>query len=90
MGVTTARTALAIDRYRLATGQLPEDLGSLVPDYLDQVPMDLFDGQPVRYRRAEPGYRVYSVGEDKQDNEGKDRSDVDRGDPYDWPFIVVR
>jgi hypothetical protein len=85
-----ARTALAIERYRLATGTLPEDLKALVPTYLDHVPIDFQDGQPLRYRRTEPGYRLYSVFEDGQDHGGKSREEVNQGDPHDWPFIVAR
>lgn len=85
-----ARTALAIERYRLATGTLPDDLKALVPDYLEKVPIDLQDGQPLRYQRTEPGYRLYSVFEDGQDHGGKSRDEVNRGDPHDWPFIVTR
>ena len=85
-----ARTALALERYRLATGRLPEQLEDLVPQYLAQVPIDPFDGQPLRYQRREPGYLLYSVFEDGQDNGGKEKADVDRGDPHDWCFRVTR
>lgn len=85
-----ARTALAIERYRLAAGDVPEELEQLVPDYLDAVPIDPFDGQPVRYRRTEPGYVLYSIMEDGQDNGGRSRADVKSDEPHDWPFIVTR
>jgi hypothetical protein len=85
-----ARTGLAVERYRLATGKLPEQLTDLVPAYLSQVPTDPFDGQPIRYRRTEPGYVVYSVTDDGKDNGGKEREDVGKNEPYDLCFIVVR
>ena len=85
-----ARTALALERYRLATGKLPEDLNALVPQYLAQVPIDPFDGRPLRYRRTDPGYLLYNVGEDGQDNGGLERDQTNRGAPYDWCFIVTR
>jgi hypothetical protein len=88
--VDLARTALAIERYRLATGKVPERLEELVPQYLKTVPVDPFDGQPMRYRRTDPGYRLYSIMEDGQDNGGKEKTEVNRGEPYDWPFIVTR
>ena len=88
--IDMARTAVAIERYRLTKGALPRDLATLVPDYLDQVPIDPFDGQPIRYRRTEPGYRLYSVFEDGEDHDGKGKDEIDRGDPHDWPFIVAR
>jgi hypothetical protein len=85
-----ARTALAIERYRLATGSIPGQLADLVPKYLEQIPIDPFDGQPIRYRRTEPGYLLYSVTDDGKDNGGKERDDVAKGEPYDLCFIVKR
>jgi hypothetical protein len=85
-----ARTALAIERYRLATGKAPERLEELVPQYLKEVPTDPFDGKPIRYKRMDPGYRLYSIGEDGQDNAGQERNKDNRGAPYDWCFIVTR
>lgn len=85
-----ARTALAMERHRLATGKLPEQPEELVPQYLERVPTDPFDGQPIRYRRTEPGYVLYSVDRDAQDNGGRERDDKDRGAPYDLCFLVTR
>ncbi len=88
--IDMARTAVAIERYRLANNALPRDLSTLAPDYLDQVPIDPFDGQPIRYRRTEPGYRLYSVYKDGQDHDGKGKDEVNRNDPHDWPFIIAQ
>jgi hypothetical protein len=85
-----ARTALAIERYRLATAEVPEQLAELVPTHLEHVPVDLFDGQPIRYRRTDPGYLLYSVDTDGQDNGGRERNDKNRDGPYDLCFIVTR
>jgi hypothetical protein len=86
----SARTALAIERYRLATGDVPEQLTDLVPKYLGEVPIDPFDGRPIRYRRTEPGYRLWSIMDDGQDNGGKEKDEVGKGEPYDLCFVVVR
>jgi hypothetical protein len=85
-----ARTALAIERYRLATAEVPERLAELVPTYLEHVPVDHFDGQSIRYRRTDPGYLLYSVDTDGQDNGGRERNDKNRDGPYDLCFIVTR
>jgi hypothetical protein len=85
-----ARTALAIERHRLATGEIPAELGQLVPRYLDAVPIDPFDGQPIRYRRTEPGYVLYSILADGQDNGGRAYDQDSPDAPYDWSFIVTR
>lgn len=69
----TARVALAIERYRLAAVKLPDALTDLVPAYLDSVPADPFDSNELRYRKLEPGFVVYSIGEDLSDDGGKER-----------------
>ncbi len=89
----TARTALAVERYRLATGQLPGQLADLVPIYMKQVPQDPFDGQSLRYSRLGKGYVVYSIGRDLSDNGGQERAPGSGGQPepdYDITFIVER
>ena len=85
-----ARTALALERYRLATGKLPPGLETLVPQYLDRTPIDPFDGQAIRYQPTAPGYILYSIGKDGQDNSGQEQNDNNRGAPYDLCFIVTR
>ena len=65
-----AMTALAVERYRLDKAALPESLGVLAPDYLEAVLMDPFDGQPLRYKKLDAGYVVYSVGMNKKDDGG--------------------
>ncbi|GEM_PF-2840011 len=63
-------TALAIERYRLKNEKLPKELKELVPEFLESVPEDPFDGKPVRYKPQEKGYWLYSVGRDLVDNGG--------------------
>jgi hypothetical protein len=68
--VRALRVALAIERFRLATGRRPSALVDLVPTHLDAVPMDPFSGEPLRYLQTERGYRVYGLGLDGQDDGG--------------------
>ena len=90
----TGRVGLAIQRYRLAEGKLPDALTDLVPGYLDAVPKDPFDGNDLRYKKLETGFVVYSIGEDKSDDGGKERPPKrKRGtEPANWDvtFIVER
>lgn len=46
-----ARTALALKLYELEQGRIAQTLDELVPDYLDEVPVDTMDpaGGPLRY-----------------------------------------
>lgn len=71
--VRTARVALAVQRYRLAAGKLPDTLADLVPVYLDAVPVDPFDGKRLRYKKLEIGFVVYSIGDDLTNDGGKER-----------------
>jgi hypothetical protein len=64
-------TALAVERYRRKEGQWPASLTALVPEYLAQVPLDPYDGQPLRYSRLTNGVVIYSLGPDRTDNGGK-------------------
>jgi hypothetical protein len=88
-----ADTALAVEGYRLAKGRLPDTLQELVPDFLERIALDPFDGQPLRYRRRNAGYVVYSVGNDLTDNQGTERKTGEARalqDEWDETFIVER
>jgi hypothetical protein len=88
----TARVALAIERYRLAAGKLPDALTDLVPAYLDAVPTDPFDGKEMRYKKLEAGFVVYSIGEDLSDDGGKEKPPRRTKESPNWDvtFIVER
>lgn len=57
--VRAARTAVAVERYRLAKGQLPEKLGDLLPDFIEAVPEAPYGGEPIHYSRTDRGYSVH-------------------------------
>jgi len=67
-----ARAALAVERFRTANDRLPKDLGELVPRFLPAVPLDPFDGAPLRYELLAKGYVVYSIGRDGHDDGGQE------------------
>ena len=89
-----AQASLAIQRYRLAIGKIPDTLGDLAPTYLDAVPSDPFDGNDLRYKKLVTGFVVYSIGEDGSDDGGKERPPTRQrtGDAvnYDVTFTVER
>ncbi len=92
--LSAARVALAVERYRLATGKLPDTLEDLVPTYLDTVPIDPFNGISLRYGKLERGFVVYSVGVDGKDDGGKERPPKSKRknnqSNWDITFIVER
>ena len=63
--------ALAAERYRRAHGRWPETLDRLTPEWLGAVPLDPFDGLPLRSARLADGLVIYSVGFDGKDDGGR-------------------
>ncbi len=73
--ITTQRrvatlTAIAIELYRRRNGAYPETLNPLVPELLPTLPVDRFDGRPLRYRLTDDGPLLYSIGSDRIDDGG--------------------
>src|SRR5262249_47959001 len=63
--------ALAAERYRREQGTWPASLHALVQaGYLKAVPLDPYDGQPLRYKWLADGVLFYSIGPDRTDNGG--------------------
>jgi hypothetical protein len=88
-----ARVLLAVERHRFAHGAPPETIDSLVPEYFAATPVDPHDGLPLRYKRLDRGYMVYSVGEDRRDDGGKlepPRDAMKHNETWDVVFRVQR
>ena len=60
--------SFALKLYHQQHGELPDTLVALVPEYIREVPMDPFDGEPLRYSKAKA--ILYSVGNDFVDEGG--------------------
>jgi len=90
--VRNAMVALAVERFRIANaGRLPESASDLAPVWLKELPIDPYDGKPVRYKRTERGYVVYCIGPDQKDDGGLEKpAKVKETDSWDVTFIVER
>ena len=82
--------AVAVAGYLAKHRALPADLESLIPKFLDQIPIDPFDGKPLK-TVSEPGSLiVYSVGIDAEDDGGREEEADDyvhdRGENGDITF----
>jgi len=80
MQIDIARTAIAAERYRREHGHWPESLQSLVPEYIEAIPVDVHatrgEIHPVRHAIHEDGALViYSVGMSGKDHGGRSRHD---------------
>jgi len=83
------RALAAVRAYELEKGRMPRTLKALVPVYLKAVPVDPYDGKPVRLARVDDRWVLYSIGSDKEDNGGK--TDWKWGyKPGDWIVPVHR
>jgi hypothetical protein len=75
--------ALALRRWQLRHGALPDRLDQLVPEFLRAAPRDPMDGAPLCYRRELAGvFTLYSVGANERDEGGA-------GDDLPWPKAAL-
>ncbi len=82
--VAATQTLLALKCYKLKHGSLPSTLNDLVPEFLAKVPLDDFDGMPLRY--SGENKIVYSVGPDLIDSNGQEKDAAKK--PLDIPFKI--
>lgn len=80
---SVVETKLALNIYRKENGNFPESLDDLVPDILNQKPIDPFNSLPLIYERIDDGYLIYSIGPDLIDDsakiewkKGKEKGDI--------------
>ncbi|MGB2755433.1 MAG: hypothetical protein WBD75_10610 [Phycisphaerae bacterium] len=66
--LAATRVLLAMKAFKIKKNGLPQSLDELVPDYLDAVPIDDYDGKPLRYNAEKKV--IYSVGKDLKDAGG--------------------
>jgi len=82
--IRCAAVAIMIERYRRATGHLPQSLHDLIPKYAPSLPIDPFTGKELVYHRDEKSYVVYSLGEDQKDDNGYVERGKDNKGPLDF------
>ncbi len=72
VSIDLARVACALERYRLAHSEYPGTLDMLSPHFIETLPHDIINGQPLHYRRTDDGkFVLYSVGWDEIDDGGQ-------------------
>jgi len=83
--VAEVRAVCGLERYKLAHGAFPEKLDALAPEFLPEVPRDPIDLAPLRYRRTESGYDLWSIALNRTD-EGGQLEDKPWKKQADWSF----
>ncbi|MCR9202591.1 MAG: hypothetical protein NXI04_28450 [Planctomycetaceae bacterium] len=65
------RAGVAVLQYRASSGRLPQSAEQLAPEFLSAVPQDVFAGVPLKLEATDKGFRLYSIGENQKDDDGK-------------------
>jgi len=85
--------AIALKRFQLKHGAWPQTLGELAPEFVASVPIDPYDGKPLRYHPNTDGtYLLYCVGENGIDD-GGDPTNTTSGPPnsnWGWQYPKAR
>lgn len=65
------RAALGVERFRLKHARFPQTLDEVYKNaFLTEVPVDPYDGEPLRLKATHDGVIVYSVSRDRVDGGG--------------------
>ncbi len=60
----------AVELYHAKYQKYPDSIDQLAPEFLAQIPVDTFDGKPMRYLNGPDRITVYSVGPNGKDEHG--------------------
>lgn len=63
--------AIGLELFKRRHGVWPTDLDVLVPRYVPAIPIDRFDGAPIKYRLVDGAPLLYSSGSDGDDDGGR-------------------
>lgn len=86
----TAAAGVAVERYRLKHGALPEGLEALARECIEALPRDPYNDASLLYKKLDRGYIVYSVGCNGIDDGGQEEFDREKGYFVDLAFCVER
>ena len=82
-----ATLACALERYRLAHGQLPDRLEALAPDFVAALPHDVITGAAYKYQRTADSFLLYSVGWNETEDGGKVAMKGSAWDPTEGDWV---
>lgn len=70
--MTAANIGKAAMQYRLKNRRYPTSIDEMIPQFIDNKPIDPFDGTPLKMKREDKVIIFYSVGENGKDDSGKE------------------
>jgi hypothetical protein len=65
------KSGLACKVYRNKYGRYPDSLEALVPEFLNEIPIDPFNEKPLVYRVTGDEVLIYSLGSNEKDDGGR-------------------
>ena len=86
--INEALIACALERHHLAKGSYPDSLDALAPQFIEKLPHDIINGGPLKYRKADNSFVLYSIGWNETDDGGvQDAKNPEKGD-WVWNYSV--
>ena len=74
--VSATRLLMAIKMFKTDLSTYPSSLVDLIPDYIIEIPVDPYDGKPIRYSSSKK--IIYSVGQDLIDSGGSTGDNLEK------------
>ncbi len=78
------RLLFALRAFQSSRGKFPHNLRELIPEFIDEVPVDPFDGQEIRY--CPEAEIIYSIGDDLIDSGGNEGRPASREPTFHFGF----
>jgi hypothetical protein len=84
--IEATESCSALSVFHIRNGRYPGKLTELTPDLIDSVPIDPYDGKPLKYRLTDDGgdFVLYSVAGDFEDNGAQHEHAWQRGRSYEF------
>jgi hypothetical protein len=82
--IDAVRAVVALHRWNALHGAWPSSLDQLVPEFLDRVPRDPYDGAALRYAVRDGGPVLWSIGVNRVDDGAPEADHVNTGFKLRW------
>jgi len=85
--ISATQLMLAIKAFKNETNNYPQSLTDLIPNYLQEIPKDPFDGNNLRYSLDKK--IIYSIGKDKKDLGGSSYNNEKKWYEMEDPTFII-
>ena len=90
--VRVVKTAIALERYFLDHQRYPDALDQLVPAFLPEVPLNLYDGRAIQYAQEKGNkFSLYATGWKDHEDKGSQGNPKYQGETtWKWPSEEIK